>query len=280
MSDVNPSQKPDDDKTTDEQALERERYEVLKGLIDWLETPMLLLAFVWLALLVLELIWGESVWFETFGTLIWIVFILDFVLEFIIAPRKLDYLRANWLTAVALLIPAVRLFRAFRGLRLLRLARVGRGMRLLRVLTSLNRGMRALGASLNRRAFGYVLALTVMVTFAGAAGMYSFENENSDGHGLHSYGDALWWTAMVMTTMGSEYWPQSPEGRVLCFLLSVYALAILGYVAATLATFFIGHDARHDETELAGSGSRAALQAEIAALRDEIKVLSRRFEAE
>jgi hypothetical protein len=43
MSDVNPSQKPDDDKTTDEQALERERYEVLKGLIDWLETPMLLL---------------------------------------------------------------------------------------------------------------------------------------------------------------------------------------------------------------------------------------------
>ena len=142
MSDVNPSQKPDD-KTTDDQALERERYELLKGLTDWLETPMLLLAFVWLALLVLELIWGESVWFETIGALIWIVFILDFVLAFIIAPRKLDYLRANWLTAVALLIPAVRLFRVFRVLRLLRLARVGRGMRLLRVLTSLNRGMRA-----------------------------------------------------------------------------------------------------------------------------------------
>ena len=76
-----------------------------------------------------------------------------------------------------------------------------------------------------------IVALTVVVTLAGAAGMYTFENENPDGRGLSNYGAALWWTAMIMTTMGSEYWPQTAEGRVLCFLLSLYAFAVFGYAA-------------------------------------------------
>jgi hypothetical protein len=42
----------------DEEALERERYELLQRLEDRLETPMLVLAFAWLALLVVKLIWG------------------------------------------------------------------------------------------------------------------------------------------------------------------------------------------------------------------------------
>ncbi len=40
---------------------------------------------------------------------------------------------------------------------------------------------------------------------------------------------------MIMTTMGS--WPQTPEGRVLCLLLAVYAFAVFGYVTAMLAAF-------------------------------------------
>ena len=71
--------------------------------------------------------------------------------------------------------------------------------------------MRALGASLSRRGFGYVIALTVLVAFTGAAGMYAFENVAPIG--MKSYGEALWWTAMVLTTMGSQYWPQTVEGR-------------------------------------------------------------------
>jgi hypothetical protein len=117
---------------------------------------MLALAFVWLALLVVELIWGESLLFEIIGTIIWVIFILDFAMEFVLAPHKAAYLKHNWLLAMALLIPALRLFRVFRVFRLLRLARVGRSLRLLRVVSSLNRGVRALGASLSRRGFGYV----------------------------------------------------------------------------------------------------------------------------
>jgi len=49
---------------------------------------------------------------------------------------------------------------------------------------------------------------------------------------------------MIMTTMGSQYWPQTPEGRMLCLFLALYAFAVFGYVTAAIATFFIGLDTK------------------------------------
>jgi len=258
----------------DEEELRRERFEILERLELWLETPMLVLAFVWLALLIVELIWGESSLFEILGTSIYVIFILNFALELTLAPRKGDYLKRNWLTAISLLVPALRIFRIFRAFRVLRLARAGRGIRLLRVVSSLNRGMHALGASLSRRGFGYVLALTLLVTFAGAAGMYAFEKEAPGG--LSSYGESLWWTAMIMTTMGSQYWPHTIEGRVLCVFLALYAFGVFGYVTATLATYFVGRDAESDAAEIAGSAQLNQLREEIRALREEMRAFAAR----
>lgn len=258
-----------------EEAVKKERYQLLQRLEDLLETPMLILAFLWLALLIVELIWGESLLFEIVGTIIWVIFILDFAVKFVLAPHKVAYLKQNWLIALSLLMPALRLFRVVRAFRLLQLARVGRGLRLFRVVSSLNRGMRALRASLSRRGFGYVIALTILVMFAGAAGMYAFESGAPGG--MKSYGEALWWTAMVLTTMGSQYWPETVEGRLLCVFLALYAFAVFGYVTATLATFFVGRDAENDEAELAGAKQLAALREEVIALRAEIHELPRRM---
>ena len=250
------------------EALKQERAQLLQRLEAWLETPMLVLAFVWLGLLVMELIWGESVLFETAGLVIWGIFIINFALELILAPDKGAHLKANWFTALSLLVPALRVFRIVRMIRVFRMARATRGLRLLRVVSSLNRGMAALGSSLSRRGFPYVAALTLLVTLGGAAGMYAFENEMPNG--IHSYGEALWWTAMIMTTMGSQYWPQTLEGRVLCVVLALYAFGVFGYVTATLATFFVGRDAESAEAGVAGAQSIRALQAEVAGLRAEI----------
>ena len=262
-------------KASEKQVLNRERQEILQQLEDWLETPMLVLGFVWLALFVVELIWGLTPLLAALGTVIWIIFILDFILEFTLAPHKLAYLQRNWLTVIALPLPALRLFRFVRVLRVLNTARAARGIRLLRVITRTNRGMRAISASLGRRGFGYVVAITLVITIVGTAGMYAFESNTPDGSGLNDYGAALWWTAMLMTTMGSEYWPQTPEGRVLCFFLALYASAVFGYLTAAIATFFIGRDAEDNEAEIAGAKSIEALHAEIKALRHEIQALSR-----
>jgi len=254
------------------QKVNAERRSLVERLEDWLETPMLVLGFVWLVLLVIELTGNLSPALELVGTIIWIIFILDFALKFLLAPDKTDYLKSNWLTALSLLVPALRVFRIFRVFRVLRAARAARGLRLFRVLTSLNRGMKSLGASFSRRGFGYVVALSIIVTFAGAAGMLAFENEVEGG--IKTYGDALWWTAMMITTIGSEYFPKTAEGRVLCFILALYGFAVFGYVTATLATFFVGRDAENKESEIVGAEDINALRGEIALLREEIKLLN------
>lgn len=255
------------------QEVNNERSEILSRLENWLETPMIVLGFIWLALLIVELRWGLNPLLEMLGTVIWAIFILDFVVRLVIAPHKVSYLRSNWLTVIALIVPAFRILRIVRVVRLLRVARAARGIRLLRVVTSLNRGMKAISASFGRRGFGYVLALTLIVNLAGAAGMYAFEREMP--RGFSSYGAALWWTAMLLTTMGTEYWPQTAEGRVLCFLLSLYGFAVFGYVTAALASYFIGRDADNEKAELVSAKPVKELRGEIAALHEELRALRR-----
>jgi voltage-gated potassium channel len=120
-----------------------------------------------------------------------------------------------------------------------------------------------------------VLGLTTIVTLIGASGIYVFERELPNG-AIADYGTALCWTAMVMITIGSDFFPKTAEGRVLFFLLAMYAFGVSGYVTAMLATFFVGQDAENDESELAGTKSINALQAEISALRTEIQILAKR----
>jgi voltage-gated potassium channel len=77
---------------------------------------------------------------------------------------------------------------------------------------------------------------------------------------------------MMITTIGSEYFPKTAEGRVLCFILALYGFAVFGYVTATLATYFVGRDAGNAESEIIGAEDIKALRREIAQLRQEIKL--------
>lgn len=249
--------------------IERQRWALLRRIDATLEIPMVVLGLVWLALLVVELSRGLNRAFEILGVAIWIIFIADFAMKFVLAPAKRKFLRSNWLTALALLLPALRVLRIFRAFRALRAARALRGVRLARLLTSLNRGMKAIGGTMRRRGVAYVALITLIVTFAGAAGMYAFEG-SAGSQGISSYGHALWWTSMMMTTMGTEYWPTTTEGRILCLLLALYAFTVFGYVTASLATYFIGRDAQ-DRVGVAGASELEALRREIAQMRDELR---------
>ncbi len=79
--------------SVDRKQINVERRSLVEQLENWLETPMLVLGFVWLGLLVYEFIWNLSPALELFGTIIWIIFILDFALKFLLAPDKTDYLK-------------------------------------------------------------------------------------------------------------------------------------------------------------------------------------------
>ena len=98
--------------------------------------------------------------------------------------------------------------------------------------------------------------------------MYTFERP-PDG-GLAGYGEALWWTAMLLTTLGAGYEPQTLEGRLLAWLLALFAFSVFGYITATLASLFVGQDAEERNEQ--------QLRSEIIALHDELRALRRDLE--
>ena len=244
-----------------------ERWRTLHQLEQWLQTPMLVLSLLWLVLVLYELTRGSSDLLESFGTAIWVIFIAEFALRFALAPGKRTFLKRNWITLIALVAPALRLLRI---VRVARAASALRGVRLVRIVGAANRGMNALRRTLERRRLGYVLGLTTLIGLLGAGGMLSFEPASEVPGGFTSYGDALWWTGMLFTSIGSQYWPVTAEGRILGFLLSLYGFAVFGYITAAFASFFVGRDAQSEEGEVAGSSDLAALRREIAALRADL----------
>jgi voltage-gated potassium channel len=108
--------------------------------------------------------------------------------------------------------------------------------------------------------------------------MYAFEHD-APRTAMTDFGAALWWTSMLLTTMGSEYWPRTAEGRILCLLLSVYAFAVFGYITAALASYFVGRDAERPDAEVAGQASIDELRQELGALRLELAAVLRTVRA-
>ncbi len=118
---------------------------------------------------------------------------------------------------------------------------------------------------MRRRGMSYVLLLSVIVTFAGAAGIYALEPHNSNA--IPNFGYALWWTSMIMTTMGSSYFPQTSGGEALCFLLAVFGFSIFGYITAAIASYFVRQDAGDTTTP---EPSLVDVLNEVKALRAEL----------
>jgi voltage-gated potassium channel len=227
-------------------AVAHERSKLQKYICRFLDKPLLFLSLLWSILTIIEISMGLPDFFSNIALAIWGIFLIDFMVEFLIAPKKLIYLRQNILTAISVFLPALRIFRIFRMIKILQATSAVRTVRLVRMLSSLNRGIASVGKGLKKRGFGYILAMTVFVIFAGAAGILKFENvsqtQDSVQAGIRNYADAVWWTSMLMTTIGSEYSPKTAEGRILCFILSLYALTVFGYITASLASLFIGLD--------------------------------------
>lgn len=77
---------------------------------------------------------------------------------------------------------------------------------------------------------------------------------------------AVW--PMLLTAIGFQHWPLTPQGRILCVLLPPFPFSVVGYPTAALATFLVGRDAAHKD-----DGTPRALDAlrrEVLALRADL----------
>lgn len=269
--------RPKDEPPVGRETAREQRWQLLHTVSRSLRWPMTALGIAWVVLLVVDLagLVGEP-WSGTLAAAqaaIWILFVLQFALELALAPCKAAYLRGNWLTAVAVVLPA---FRVLAVVRLLRVVPLLRGLSLVRLVTAVNRGMGSVREITGVAQFPFVVGVSVLVVLAVAAGMTFLERGAASG--LGSFGEALWWSAAMLTTIGSGQWPATAEGRVLAFLMMVYSMAIFGYITATLAGYFVKRNADR-EREQQERRDGGTLEAEVRRLRREIQELRRALDA-
>ncbi|HET9030468.1 MAG TPA: ion channel [Candidatus Aquilonibacter sp.] len=250
-------------------AVAKERLLLLRRIDHAFEKPMIVLGILWLGLLVLQLVEGSKRWIDDLTFAVWIVFVVDFLLRFTIAPHKRTFLKRHWLVALSLALPALSVLRLTRVLALVPSWQV----LIFRLITGLNRSISVVGSTMRRRGMAYVLAVSVIVTFAGAAGIYALEPHTANG--IPNFGYALWWTGMIMTTMGSSYYPQTAGGQILCFLLAVFAFSIFGYITAAIASYFVHRDASDGASRDSTQPSLADVMNELQSLRAELTELRR-----
>jgi len=209
------------------------------------------------------------------GVITWLVFLIDLVVHLRLTR---GYLRTGLgsfdLIVVLLTSPWYLLPGASAGalVNVLRLARLAR-------LLIATRGVRRLLARLGR-----VAIVAVLVVVVGSAVAYGAEHPTNPG--FATFGDALWWGIVTLTTVGyGDIVPKTSAGRWAGVAIMITGISVLGLLAGSLASFFRlgdqpGEPARDalPETPASAPPDVADLTAEIALLRTAVARLTERLD--
>lgn len=131
-------------KKTPNLSFKRKKYRTLYKLESGLEIPMFILSLVWLYLLIVDLVKGLDAIEGAVFYIIWGIFIFEYLLKLYLAANKWYYIKHNWITLIALIIPAFRVFRLLNAIRILRSASFISSTNIIRSLTSGKRFLAAL----------------------------------------------------------------------------------------------------------------------------------------
>ncbi len=238
--------------------------ESLRERLDrYLDLPLALASILLVLIAVIEL--GgelEEPWegrLAVLGWMLWALFFVEFAVKFALAPVKRTYLRRHWLDALVVLVPFLRF------LRVLRVLRATRALPLFRLLVFGGRGSGAVLMLFKRRRLGQLALVSVLVILIGAAVGFMLE-AGAPGSQIENFGDALWWSAALVTTVASEINPVTTGGRIVGFLLMLYALGIFSYFIASLASILVELDTRQ-ASEAEEKGDLQLSERELEVLR-------------
>ncbi len=183
----------------------------------------------------------------------WAVFVADYVVKLVLAPARLRWFFRHLLDFLLVALPFLR------PLRLLRVAMVW---------TSVHR---VAGRTLRGRLAAYVIGSALLLVYVAALAVLEAERR-APGANIRSFGQAIWWAFVTITTVGyGDFHPVSVEGRVVAVGLMIAGVALVGAIAATLATWLISAVQISEETEAAATRAQVAELAEaVSGLRDDL----------
>lgn len=147
----------------------------------------------------------------------WLIFAIDLVIRFILDPDKGKFLKRNWPLLVALAFPPLRIVLVITAV-----MRVARDRNALTKIVGL-----------------YAVYGVLFVVLFGSVFTLIFEVD-APGANIVSYGDAVWWGFVTVTTVGyGDFYPVTVPGRIVAVFIMFTGAAAVGAVTAAVASRFI-----------------------------------------
>jgi voltage-gated potassium channel len=189
----------------------------------------------------------------------WVVFVADYVVHAALVRGYATSVQGVFDLLVAILTAPWFFIPGLGDARFVTVARLARLVRVLKV----GRGLRRLAAQLGE--VGLVVAALI---FTCAYVAYSVER--SVNPTFASFGDALWWATVTITTVGyGDIYPTTATGRFVAVVLMFSGIGVLGILAGALASFFgFGEQAT---TQAPPAASPAAVEPDPTGERDEVQ---------
>lgn len=178
----------------------------------------------------------------------WGLFALDYAARLIITEDRWHWFYRHLLDLAIVVLPMLRPLRL---------------MRFLTVLALLNR---AAGTRLRGKVTIYTIGGTV--TLILMAGLAALEAERGGPGSIQTFGDAIWWAFVTITTVGyGDYVPVTEVGRIVAVALMVGGIALIGVVTATIASWIVERVADENQKKA------TATEEQVETLREEITEL-------
>lgn len=152
---------------------------------------------------------------------VWGAFAVDLVARLVLAEDRARYALNHWYDVALVALPLLR------PLRLLRL------LAFVRILD------RSVSSSLAGRVLVYVAGAASLAVGLGALAVLDAERDAAEPN-ITSFGDALWWAATTVTTVGyGDRYPVSTEGRFVAVVLMIVGIGVVGAVIASVSSWIL-----------------------------------------
>ena len=155
-------------------------------------------------------------WMSLFGYVLWLLFVVDLVYRFALAPSKKRFVKRNVLDIVTVAVPQFRALRALRAFSSGGVLSKGKG-------------------AFTGKAVASALLGIVLILWVGSLMVLSAER-GAQGAEITSFGDSVWWSFETITTVGyGDFVPVTWLGRFFAVLIMIMGISVFGIVSAGLA---------------------------------------------
>lgn len=212
------------------------------------DTAVMLLAVSSIIMAIMDIcgkVGSDAAAFYTADMIILIIFAVDYIVRFCLAPKKGVFFKENFFDLLAIL-PFDRLFSFFRFARIFRFAKIlkfsklAKLSKLTRIVGFFGKVKRQLRDFLHTNGFVYMLYASVALIVISSLLISYVEGK--------PFTDALWWSIVTCTTVGyGDISPETGIGRIIAVILMIFGIGLISMLTGTITTFFSVRTSRKDD---------------------------------